>query len=252
VTAAALMLAALAAIAVGINLIYVAGDLAQKQKATEMDAIVGRLREIDGRRRDVIQKTMAELTDLSQIDQFIEYNNGQLKVTKAQRSKERNKEKRDELDNQIEQTEGLIRGSQDRLQTRDKLRAAAEARRDQELATLKDSEKSMNEELVTSSKGFEYNSLIIRVAAVLLIVFLVQTFITVFRYLTRLAAYYQGRVDSLQLAAGREISINDLRDLSSVFSPETYDFGKPPKSPSDQALDLAKAIITNLRREKEK
>ena len=78
---------------------------------------------------------------------------------------------------------------------------------------------------------------------VLLIVFLVQTFITVFRYMTRLAAYYQARVDALLLGAAHDLSIADLQKLTAVLSPETYDFGKPPRTPTEQAVDLARSIM---------
>src|ERR1700730_7927697 len=105
-----------------------------------------------------------------------------------------------------------------------------------------DSEKQVNAQITGNSAFLEYNSILIRVAAVLLIVFLVQTFITIFRYMTRLAAYYQARIDSLQLAAGVDITIIDLQRITTVFSPETYDFGKLPRTPTEQAVDLARTL----------
>jgi hypothetical protein len=241
-TAAALMLAALGAIAVGIDLIYIAGDLANKSKATELGEIIKGLSNIADKRNEVIGKTQNDISRLDQLDSQLQFQKQMLADHKS--------DKKNSFNYPIAMDEERVRDLTVQIQTRDKAKANLAARQEQELQSLGESEKRLSENLASSSKALEYNSLIIRVAAVLLIIFLVQTFITVFRYLTRLAAYYQGRVDSLQLAVDRGISIADLRELSSIFSPETYDFGKTPKSPSDQALDLAKAIITSVRKEK--
>jgi hypothetical protein len=69
--------------------------------------------------------------------------------------------------------------------------------------------------------------------------------------MTRLAAYYQARVDSLQLATAIDITITDLQKITTVFSPETYDFGKLPHTPTEQAVDLAKAIMSAQRKKEE-
>jgi hypothetical protein len=82
-----------------------------------------------------------------------------------------------------------------------------------------DSEKELNQKISGGGAILEYNAIIIRISAVLLIVFLVQTFITIFRYITRLAAYYQARVDALALVADVDVSIKDLHTLAEIFSP---------------------------------
>ena len=106
--------------------------------------------------------------------------------------------------------------------------------------------KDINQKIASSS--IEYNTIIIRVAAVFLIMFLVQTFISIFRYTTRLGAYYQARADALYLLDETDISITDFQKMTAIFSPEGYDFGKIVRSPTDQAVDLAKEIIRRGRK----
>ena len=113
---------------------------------------------------------------------------------------------------------------------------------------LQQQAKDINTKITGSSSALEYNSILIRVAAVLLIVFLVQTFISIFRYTTRLAAYYQARSDALALADKADVTIDDLQKLTTLLSPEGYDFGRPPKNPAEQAVELAKTIVASQRK----
>jgi len=84
-----------------------------------------------------------------------------------------------------------------------------------------------------------------RVGAVLIIIFLVQILITLYRYSLRLAAYYDARADALELAIGVDGCIDPemLRTLAAIISPDTIEFGRGPKSPAEAGLEFAKAVL---------
>ena len=50
----------------------------------------------------------------------------------------------------------------------------------------------------------------------------------------------------LGVSSGQPADIEEFGKLVRELSPETYDFGKMPKSPADHAVDLAKAMIEKL------
>ena len=88
---------------------------------------------------------------------------------------------------------------------------------------------------------------------VALALFLVQILVTMFRYYTRLAAFYDALADALVLVS-RKVdwmepqSANALQDLVSALSPDRYDFRKPPRSPADQAANIAKDFLANIKK----
>lgn len=77
---------------------------------------------------------------------------------------------------------------------------------------------------------------ITRLGVVLIIVFLVQILMGLYRYNTRLIAYYNSRRDLLTLWEGDP---KKLQPLNAVMAPPTFDFGKDPKHPLE---DLIRAI----------
>jgi hypothetical protein len=250
-TAAILMLAALIAIAGGIALIFYAGELAKVQRAADVEGLVERASELSRRADDIRKEAERKISDFSsiglqrQIESDTRYLNDYQKKLSAEKDPDKIKGLQDQVDiykSEIDHVNQALKNAPSEIQ-------AIEKQRDADLAPVLDSEKQVNAQITGNSAFLEYNSILIRVAAVLLIVFLVQTFITIFRYMTRLAAYYQARIDSLQLAAGVDITIIDLQRITTVFSPETYDFGKLPRTPTEQAVDLARTLIASQRKE---
>jgi hypothetical protein len=77
---------------------------------------------------------------------------------------------------------------------------------------------------------------ITRVGVVLIIVFLVQILLGLYRYNTKLIAYYNSRRDLLTLWEGDQ---NALMPLDQVLAPPQIDFGKEPRHP---LADLMKAF----------
>jgi len=84
-----------------------------------------------------------------------------------------------------------------------------------------------------------------RIGTIVLLLFLVQILVPLYRYNTKLASYYDARADALTLI---DLSNDtDLEKLTSIISPDTLDFSKPPASPTQQAIELAKEILTSQR-----
>ena len=85
-----------------------------------------------------------------------------------------------------------------------------------------------------------------RVGAIVLLLFLVKILVPLYRYNIKLASYYDARADVLELIGPglREDKAYDtLAKLTSALTPEGIDFGSPPPSPTDQAIELAKHIL---------
>jgi hypothetical protein len=82
---------------------------------------------------------------------------------------------------------------------------------------------------------------ITRVGVVLIIVFLVQILMGLYRYNTRLVAYYSSRRDLLTLWDGNQ---KTLKPLDQVLAPPRVDFGKEPKHPLE---DIIRAMGSKLR-----
>jgi hypothetical protein len=238
ITAAILMAAALAAIGGGIALIFYAGELAKQQRSADVTALMEHESELRRQRDQIINNARDDVRSLLPRD--TQLHDLQLTVQELQ---QKLADAKSDGDRQSIQTKLNLAKDDVETARRDIMKAAKES-----VVPLDASIKDLDERIAGSSTVLEYNSILIRVAAVLLIVFLVQTFITVFRYMTRLAAYYQARVDALQLAGEQDLAIADLQKMTSVLSPEAYDFGKVARTPAEQASDLARAIIANQKK----
>lgn len=77
-----------------------------------------------------------------------------------------------------------------------------------------------------------------RFGVVLIMVFLVQILVSLYRYNMRLSAFYFGRADALVLLNKMP---SELRTLVDVISPDKLDFGKPPRTPAEEAGGLLQA-----------
>jgi hypothetical protein len=69
--------------------------------------------------------------------------------------------------------------------------------------------------------GTETNLITIRVSATTLLIFLVQVLFRVFKYLLRVAAFYNAKADALEVFALK--SEIPLADLMTMFTPDKYD-----------------------------
>ena len=87
-----------------------------------------------------------------------------------------------------------------------------------------------------------------RIGAILLLIFLVQILVPLYRYTTKLSAHYDACADTLRLAS---VSLDALEfanfgTLLSALSPRGADFGSPPTVP---ATDLVR-LMTELANKK--
>ena len=83
-----------------------------------------------------------------------------------------------------------------------------------------------------------------RFGVVLIIGFLVQILVNLYRYNTRLAAFYSSRHDALLLS---KQSVG-LQNLVAIMSPDNLDFGKNPRTPAEEAASLLEAWSKSKRR----
>ena len=81
--------------------------------------------------------------------------------------------------------------------------------------------------------------MVIRIAILALLAFLLQLLVSLYRYDTRLASYYDARADALVLC---DLGDENLAAIVPLFSPDALTFGARPKFAIDQVLDLAKAM----------
>ena len=98
---------------------------------------------------------------------------------------------------------------------------------------IEDGPKSHNENL-----NFVVATGITRFAVIAIALFFVQILVNLYRYNIRLAGFYEARADALTLAQ-TPVSFHELiEDLA----PDELDFGRPPKTPIQQMLDLIKNV----------
>jgi hypothetical protein len=90
-----------------------------------------------------------------------------------------------------------------------------------------------------------------RVGAVLILVFLVQILITLYKYNTRLANYYEARADAIELSIDEQGNILDtqLSRLLAVLAPDSITFEKDPEAPSQQAIEIVKSVLAGQRQQ---
>jgi hypothetical protein len=91
------------------------------------------------------------------------------------------------------------------------------------------------------SMTYLWSVLSTKIGSSLLILFLVQILITLYRYSTRVAAFYEARADALQIAS--EVDGLSLKDLVDALSADKVDFGKAPIPPSQMIFDAVRAAL---------
>lgn len=85
-----------------------------------------------------------------------------------------------------------------------------------------------------------------RVGALFILIFLVQILVNLYRYNVRLSTYYDARADAFEIYGASADA--DLADMIRALSPENLDFGKTPSSPAQQAVELAKEVMSHQKR----
>lgn len=87
--------------------------------------------------------------------------------------------------------------------------------------------------------------IVTRISSIVLLLFLVQILVPLYRYNTRLAAYYEARGDALEI-----VSLDDperlegLERLVASLSPDSVTFGQHPATPVDKVLGVARSALS--------
>lgn len=121
-------------------------------------------------------------------------------------------------------------------ETKQKIDAAHKQDKDlQEPVSASDVGSLFDKEMISTS--------ITRIGSIVLLLFLVQVLVPLFRYSERLSAFYHSRADALQLAD--DPTKLGFIILAKDFWPE-FDFGKAPRTPTDAAGDIAREAMKHL------
>lgn len=84
-----------------------------------------------------------------------------------------------------------------------------------------------------------------RLSVLLIVVFLVQILVSLYRYSLRLAAFYDSASDALRMGGDSHAKV---KAWSNTLTPKNIDFGKPPVSPSQHLENIAsgaKSLVPN-------
>ncbi len=116
-------------------------------------------------------------------------------------------------------------------------------------ATLQNEVKVLQSQLQGQEGGdrwsFTFATNATRVAVILITLFLVQILVSLYRYNTRLAGYYDARADALLLLHAEESNVKGMPfgELTAALSPDAVDFGRTAKTSVDHAVEMAKEVM---------
>ncbi len=118
------------------------------------------------------------------------------------------------------------------------------------LKELRDSKESSEESLLALLEALQEPDpwtraaqLATRIAVIGLILYLVQILVNLYRYNVRLASFYEGLANAVELS-GR--STGSFAELASAFRPD-FGFGKSPEPVPQQITDLARDLVRSGR-----
>ena len=118
--------------------------------------------------------------------------------------------------------------------------------RSEALLLIQSALETMNSSLADADIWQHIGRIATRVAVILLIVFLVQIIVNLYRYSMRLSGYYRARGDVISLMRAdpgyklMRISDMNLSELVETFSPDQVAFDKSPPSQIQSITDAAK------------
>ena len=100
--------------------------------------------------------------------------------------------------------------------------------------------------VVESNKARDSTEIIIstlstRIGTVLLLLFLVQILVSLYRYNAKLAAFYDGRADTLQMMGN--IGSLHFDQIAKLTLADSLDFGKTDQLPAERAIELLRQAI---------
>jgi hypothetical protein len=82
-----------------------------------------------------------------------------------------------------------------------------------------------------------------RIGTILLYLFLVQILVALYRYNIRLAAFYDGRADTLQLVS-LDTTNGAIEPVMRIVCPDAVDFGSTPRPLTEKAVEAAGRMVS--------
>ena len=102
--------------------------------------------------------------------------------------------------------------------------------------------RDLTEAKLSNNNSALISSVSTRIGSVFILLFLVQVLVSMYRYNTKLSAFYDARADVLEIV-GKFESV-PLEYISEMLSPDSLDFSKEGKGPADQAVELTKHLLS--------
>lgn len=92
-----------------------------------------------------------------------------------------------------------------------------------------------------NTKGSESENIAVRISVSVLLIFLVQMLFKLFKYLLRVAAFYNGKADSIEYSNVSKIPLDKVSD---IFTPDKYDITDMEESTiSSSFIEVLKAKL---------
>ena len=221
-------------LAAGIAIFVFAGELANREASRSL---------LEARRKDLA----AAEQRIDQVESYIGNNRGEIARLRGDLASE-NLGGRSGIPGKgpiVAELESRIRSAEDWEKELNGRLGGLEQRRAAARQALLDAEISgppVSREAQTSTL---ISAIVTRTGSIVLLLFLVQILVPLYRYNLKLAAYYDARGDALEIWNERDGgSLEELEGLVGVLSPDTISFGHQPISPIEQAVDLAKHIVS--------
>ncbi len=85
-----------------------------------------------------------------------------------------------------------------------------------------------------ANTSFFSNNLVVKIGSVTLLIFLVGILFRAFKYLLRVAAFYNGRADGIEISKLKEGT--DMKEMMTILSPDSFDISDLPESSMLQSL----------------
>jgi hypothetical protein len=108
--------------------------------------------------------------------------------------------------------------------------------------------KTENDPSVKSAQDHQFTQQMVttsiaRFGSIIILLFLVQILVTLYRYNVRAAAFYDGRADALQLPRTSDLT---LAGMIEILTPTALDFGKMPSTPLNEVLGAIKGLADKI------
>ncbi len=213
---------------VGISLFLYAGQLVTNESKIEENLINSRRKEIDENIEKVNREIKNEITDMQKEYEDKQKNNLIINKTSEKEFKEKidklKKIKTDNWEISIKEKDVLVSS----------------------LKKLKDRENQKQPLQLQRAELFQLISTVVtRFGVVILLLFLVKILVPLYKYNTKLSAFYDARADAVELFTikNEEINEDSLEIIMRILSPDGVDWGNSPNTPTDKTIDLAKSIV---------